>query len=144
MHRRLVRRMMLADAARPGVRAIAVLCMVVPAWAGTAWAQTSDLAAAQKQFVTSCAVCHAVEPGAPPRQGPNLSDRFGKPAATLEGFKYSEALTTSGFVWNEETMDRWITDSQAMRPGVTMPYRQADPAKRRLIIDYLKSLSGKS
>lgn len=107
-------------------------------------AQTSEPAAAQKQFVTSCAVCHAVEPAAPPRQGPNLSDRFGKPAGTLTGFAYSESLKTSGFVWDEETLDRWITDSQAMRPGVTMLYRQADPAKRRLIIDYLKTLSGKS
>lgn len=114
-----------------------------PIWAQASDGPKSDLAAAQKQFVTSCAVCHAVEPGAPPRQGPNLVDRFGKPAATLEGFKYSEALMTSGFVWNEETMDRWITDSQAMRPGVIMLYRQADPMKRRLIIDYLKSLSSK-
>lgn len=109
-----------------------------------ACAQVADLAAAQKQFITSCAVCHAIEPGAPPRQGPNLMDRFGKPAGTLEGFKYSEALTTSGFVWDEETLDRWIADAQTMRPGVTMAYRQADPAKRRLIIDYLRSLAGRS
>lgn len=144
MRRRLVRSLKLPSAARARLRPCVVVCMMMPAWAGAAWAQTNDLTAAKKQFVTSCAVCHAVEQGAPPRQGPNLFDRFGKPAATLEGFKYSEALTTSGFVWNEETLDRWITDAQAMRAGVTMLYRQADAMKRRLIIDYLKSLAGNS
>jgi cytochrome c len=105
-------------------------------------ASSADLTAAKAQFQSSCGTCHAAEEGAPSRQGPNLFDRFGKVAGTLEGFNYSEALKTSTFVWDEVTLDRWITDTQAMRPGVLMTYRQADPVKRRLIIDYLKSLSG--
>jgi cytochrome c len=102
-----------------------------------------DLAAAQKQFVTSCGVCHTVEPGAPARQGPSLSGIFGRKAGAVAGFSYSQALATSDFVWDEATLDRWIENAQAMRPGVTMAYRQADPAKRRLIIAYLKSVSTK-
>lgn len=103
-----------------------------------------DLAAAQKQFVTSCGVCHAIEPGAPARQGPSLSGMFGRKAGTISGFNYSPALATSDFVWDEATLDRWIENAPAMRPGVTMAYRQADPAKRRLIIAYLKSVSPKN
>ena len=120
----------------------ATMAIVVAASCLSGRASSADLTAAQAQFQTSCGTCHAAEVGAPSRQGPNLVDRFGKTAGTLEGFYYSEALRTSHFVWDEVTLDRWITDAQAMRPGVLMTYRQADPAKRRLIIDYLKSLSG--
>jgi cytochrome c len=105
-------------------------------------ADTVDLEAAKKQFTTSCGVCHSVEPNAPARQGPNLNGVFGRKAGSLPDFKYSEALKTSGFVWDEATLDTWITNAQEMRPGVQMMYRQADPAKRALIIAYLKSLSG--
>src|SRR5271163_3357728 len=91
---------------------------------------SADLSAGQAQYPNSCGTCHAAEVGAPGRQGPNLVGRFGKAAGTLEGFNYSEALRTSNFVWDAVTLDRWITDSQAMRPGVLMSYRQADPAKR--------------
>lgn len=108
----------------------------------SATASADDLTPAKAQFENSCGACHTAELGAPNRQGPNLFDRFGKPAGTLKGFNYSEALRTSGFIWDEATLDRWITDAQAMRPDVVMPYRQADPAKRRLIIDYLRSLPG--
>lgn len=101
-----------------------------------------DLEAAKKQFTTSCGVCHSVEPNAPPRQGPNLRGVYGRPAASLPEFKYSEALKTSGFVWDEATLDAWIENAQEKRPGVLMLYRQADPDKRKLVIAYLKSLSG--
>lgn len=99
-----------------------------------------DLVAAEKQFVSSCGVCHVVDPGAPPRQGPPLAGIFGRTAASLDGFAYSEALTHSGLVWSEETLDRWIENAQAYVPGTNMLYRQARPERRQLIIAYLKSL----
>ncbi len=92
------------------------------------------------QFLTSCGTCHSAEPGAPPRQGPNLLGVYGRKAGTLEGFKYSDALKSADWAWDEEHLDKWIENAQAMRPGVVMPYRQADPAKRAKVIEYLKSL----
>jgi len=92
------------------------------------------------QFVTSCGTCHTVEPGAAPRQGPSLLGVFGRKAGTLDGFKFSEPLKTADWVWDEAHLDQWIENAQAMRPGVTMPYRQADPAKRAKVIEYLKTL----
>ena len=95
------------------------------------------------QFVTSCGTCHSVEPGAAPRQGPNLNGVIGRKAGTLDGFKYSDALKSADWVWDEANLDKWIENAQAMRPGVVMPYRQADPAKRAKVIEFLKSLSAK-
>jgi cytochrome c len=50
-------------------------------------------------------------------------------------------LKTGGWTWDETTLDPWIENAQANHPGTFMNYRQADPAKRQLIIQYLKSLA---
>jgi len=109
--------------------------------ASPASAQDIDLAKARQQFVASCGVCHTAEKGGPNRQGPNVYDIVGKPAAARDGFKYSEPLKSSGFVWDEPTLDRWIEDAQAMRPGTIMAYRQRDAERRKLVIAYLKTLT---
>ena len=107
--------------------------------AGPSWA-ADDLAAAQKQFQTSCGTCHIVDPKGGPRQGPNLAGVYGRKAGTYPGFKYSAALANAGFAWDENSLDQWIANAQKFRPGSVMPYHQADPAKRKLVILYLKSL----
>jgi cytochrome c len=108
---------------------------------GSAQAQDVDLAKARQLFVSACGTCHTAEKGAPNRQGPNIYDIVGKPAAAKDGFKYSDAMKSSGFVWDEATLDRWIEDAQLMRPGTIMAYRQRDPDRRKLVIAYLKSLA---
>jgi cytochrome c len=42
-------------------------------------------------------------------------------------------------VWNHDTLDRWITDSQAWVPGSRMFYQQPDAEIRRQIITYLEA-----
>ena len=86
-------------------------------------------------------MCHAVEKDAAPRQGPNLLGVVGRKAASLGGFAYSPALKQLDTVWTEDALDAWIADPKAVAPGAAMVYRQADPAKRLLIIAYLKTLS---
>lgn len=97
--------------------------------------------AAEAQFKKSCGTCHVAAADAPPRQGPNLFRVVGQPAGAVAGFKYSPAFRAgmSGVTWDEATLDRWIADPQSVIPGAIMPYKQADAAKRQLIIDYLKS-----
>jgi cytochrome c len=92
------------------------------------------------QFLKSCGTCHASEAGAAARQGPNLLGVLGRKAGALEGFKYSDALKSADWVWDEAHLDKWIENAQAMRPGVVMPYHQADPAKRAKVIEFLKTL----
>lgn len=104
-------------------------------------APAGDAQAGQRQFLTSCGVCHTAEKGGGNRQGPNLYGVFGRRAGTLPDFAYSAALKNGGWVWDEQTLDPWIANAQAAHPGTVMNYRQANPAKRKLIIDYLKSLS---
>lgn len=114
-----------------------------------AWADDAvDLGAAAKQFVTSCGTCHTVEPNAEIRQGPNLRTAFGRTAGTLAEYPaYSDSLKkagAAGLAWNETTLDKWITGASAFVPGVNMMYSQPDPAKRKLVIAYLKSLASEN
>lgn len=97
--------------------------------------------AAAAQFKKSCGTCHTTEAAAPPRQGPNLAGILGRPAGEADGFKYSPAFAAgkSGIVWDAATLDRWITDPQAVIPGAVMLYKQADAEKRRLVIEFLES-----
>ena len=104
-------------------------------------ADAADLAAGEQQFKTSCGVCHTAVEGEPPRQGPNLHSVYGRRAGTLAGFNYSAALKNGGWTWDETTLDPWIENAQAAHPGTYMNYRQANPEKRKLVIDYLKSLA---
>lgn len=107
-----------------------------------ATAAMADQSAGAAQFVKSCGTCHAAEKDAGPRQGPNLWKVVGRKAGTQKGFKYSPGFTAGsmGITWDEANIDRWITNPQAMIPGVVMMYKQADPEKRKIIIDYLKTL----
>ena len=109
--------------------------------AAAATADGVDPAAAEAQFKKSCGVCHVAEAGAPPRQGPNLFGVVGRQAGTVADFKYSPAFAagSGGIVWDEATLDRWLTDPQAVIPGAVMPYKQADPDKRKLVIEFLKT-----
>lgn len=100
-----------------------------------------DLAAAETQFKKSCGTCHVAAADAAPRQGPNLFGIYGREAGKVDGFRYSPKFLagSGGIVWDEVTLDRWLTDPQSVIPGSVMLYKQADPEKRRLVIEYLKT-----
>ncbi|WFU76872.1 c-type cytochrome [Bradyrhizobium sp. CB2312] len=89
-------------------------------------------------FKQQCAVCHTTSSSEPTRQGPPLVKIVGRPAGKVDGFKYSEALAKADFAWDETRLDAWLTNPQAVIPGVTMVYRQAKPETRAAIIAYLK------
>jgi cytochrome c len=83
----------------------------------------------------------ATDLNAGPRQGPNLFGVVGRQAGGAAGFKYSAAFIagSGGIVWDEGTLDRWLADPQSIIPGAVMLYKQADPDRRRLVIEYLKT-----
>lgn len=119
-------------------------CLGLVGWLavwGPASADQVDLAAAETQFKKSCGTCHVAQADAAPRQGPNLFGVVGRKAGEAAGFKYSPAFAagSGGIVWDEGALDRWLTDAQSVIPGAVMPYKQADPDKRRLVIEYLKT-----
>lgn len=86
-----------------------------------------------------CRTCHEVAAGKPNKVGPNLHGFWGKPAGHVEGFRYSDALRSSGVVWDEKTMDVWLTKPTALVDGTTMAFiGLPDKADRDALIAYLK------
>lgn len=55
--------------------------------------------------------------------GPSLADLWGRKAGGLPSFeRYSDALKSSGIIWNDKTLDRWLTGPQRMVPDNGMPF----------------------
>ncbi len=92
-------------------------------------------------FNTHCRNCHSFKKG-DNRLGPSVYGIVGAKAGQNGDFRgYSGAL--SGIYWNEATLDRFLADPRSVAPGTTMIYPTvADPAERKKIIDFLKSLTG--
>jgi cytochrome c len=89
-------------------------------------------------FRTQCGTCHTLSAKEPPRQGPPLGGVFGRKAGSAPGFKYSTGFADAAFDWDAQHLDAWLTNPQAVIPGAVMVYRQANPATRHTIIDWLK------
>jgi cytochrome c len=92
-------------------------------------------------FKQQCATCHTTNLSDAPRQGPPLVRIIGQQAGKVEGFHYSPGLAQAGFAWDEDRLDAWLANPQAVIPGAIMTYRQERAETRAAIITYLKGLS---
>ncbi len=87
-----------------------------------------------------CSGCHSLTEN---HQGPHLQGVFGRTAGTAEGYAYSPALKKAGIVWDEQSLEKWLTDPDAFIPGNNMDFQLARPQERRDVISYLRQVSGK-
>jgi cytochrome c len=99
-----------------------------------------DAARGEARF-QDCAACHKLEAGAN-NVGPTLHGIFTRKAGEIADFRYSPAIKRSGIVWTPETLDKFITDPQALVPGNRMPYAgMANAGDRADLIAYLTKAS---
>jgi cytochrome c len=99
-----------------------------------------DAARGEAKF-QDCAACHKLQAGIND-VGPTLHGIFGRSAGELASFRYSPAIKRSGITWTVETLDKFITEPQAMVPGNRMPYAgMASAADRADLIAYLQKAS---
>ncbi len=92
-------------------------------------------------FKQQCATCHATSLSDAPRQGPPLVQIIGRQAGKFDGFHYSPGLAQANFTWDEDRLDAWLTNPQAVIAGSVMAYRQTRAETRAAIITYLKGLN---
>lgn len=87
-----------------------------------------------------CSSCHAVEPGKN-GIGPTLAGVYGAKAGAVPGFSYSDALKKANITWTDAALDKWLEAPMKMVPGTRMVFGGIpDPAKRKELIAYMKSL----
>jgi glucose/arabinose dehydrogenase len=112
---------------------------------GRAQEAAGDAVQGAAYFKQNCALCHAAAlgPDGQPvtQQGPSLVGVVGRPAAALAGFNYTDALKKSGLTWDAPTLDKFLTDPNALVPGTIMPISVANAGDRQNVIAYLATLT---
>ncbi|MEO6782247.1 MAG: cytochrome c family protein [Bradyrhizobium sp.] len=90
----------------------------------------------------ACLSCHSAEPGQN-MTGPSLAGVWGRKAGSLPSFhRYSDALKHAGVVWNERSLDAWLTSPATLIPGNEMKFPGIPDARGRSdLIAYLKAES---
>ncbi len=90
-----------------------------------------------------CMICHSLDKSG---IGPSHRDVFGRTAGSVPDYSYSTALKGSNIVWNETTLDHWLTNPQVLVPGTKMMFSVGDAQDRADVIAFLKekATSGQS
>jgi len=114
----------------------ALLVLAAPVYAQVVLPQ-ADVPDGAILFRRQCGTCHSLQPGET-RQGPHLAGVYGRRAGSVEGYKYSAGFASAGWAWDEEHLDPYLANPQAVIKGGVMGYRQAKPEVRQAVIAYLK------
>ena len=113
---------------------VAALAVIVGLSAG---AMAQDLKSGEATF-KQCVACHSLEAGKN-KIGPSLHGVMGRPAGAAEGFAYSDAMKSSGLVWDEATLTEYLRAPKKLVPGTKMVFvgvKKED--KLQDLIAYLK------
>ncbi len=79
------------------------------------------------------------------RTGPQLNDLFGRPAGSVEGYKYSKDMmraASNGLIWDSEHIDMFIEKPKSLIFKTKMAFRGIkDPVDRANLMAYLRQFS---
>jgi len=92
-----------------------------------------------------CVGCHKLGPDAENRIGPHLNGIFGRKAASIDGFPYSQGLQRAGddgLIWTLETLDAYIENPRALVSRTRMAYPgMRDAGDRADLLAWLRDFS---
>lgn len=89
-----------------------------------------------QELYAQCAGCHKLEENS---TGPMHCGLIGRPAGSVPGFEYSEAMETSGIVWDAQRLDEFLTSPIAYVTGTKMGFvGLQNPTDRADMIAYLQ------
>ena len=91
-------------------------------------------------FEKRCTGCHSLDRN---KEGPKLAGVYGRQAGTAPDFKYSTALKSAHFVWDDQKLEKWLTDTDALVEDNNMDFHVAKPEERRDLIQFLKQGAGR-
>ncbi len=117
-----------------------VIVAVALGIATAAPAAAGDAVHGKDLYESRCGGCHSLDAN---RVGPAHRGVYGRTAGTAPNFNYSMAVKNSGVVWEEMTLDAWLTNPQDLIPGQRMNFRVATAGDRADIIAYLRMQSGR-
>ena len=93
-----------------------------------------------KKVFKKCAACHSLQEGKN-KIGPPLYNLLGRKAGSVEGYKYSKAMKNSGVVWDEESLDKFLTKPRKFIKRTKMSFRGIKKKSLRdALISFFKQL----
>ena len=98
---------------------ILIPLMLTASLAGQAHAEGD--AKAGKSVFKKCKACHTVKDGKN-KVGPTLFNIVGAPSASVDGFRYSKAMTNANLTWDVETLRAFLTKPKDLVPGTSMAF----------------------
>jgi cytochrome c len=99
----------------------------------------TDAATGERVF-KQCASCHQVGVNAHGGFGPQLNGVFGRRAGSTADFAYSDAMKTSGIVWDERSLAAFVRDPGKVVPGTKMRFWGiGDENQIAALLAYLRS-----
>ena len=141
------------DALRAAGRGMVCLGVLIWHLANGPAVFAGDAEAGREPYVKTCSKCHGLivedkvswkignllVPAVTMPLGPSLSGVYLRPAGIVEGYRYSKAFRAmaTGWVWDEEALDGWLTSSQEFIRGSTM-FLKVEQPDRGQIIAYLE------
>jgi len=126
-----------SPAARPAAVALALLLFALAVFPKISSA-AEEAARGKQLFEKRCTGCHSLDRN---KEGPNLAGVYGRQAGTAPGFHYSTALKSAHFVWDEQRLEKWLTDTDSLVEDNNMDFHVPKADERAAIITYLKSIS---
>ena len=93
-----------------------------------------DAARGQLLYAARCAACHSFDFNG---VGPAHKELIGRRAGTAKGYAYSSALKNSTVVWNQDSLNRWLTEPEQLIPGQKMFISIPDAQERADIVAWL-------
>jgi len=112
------------------MRTFVMVALATSALLSPVVAEQGDASRGQQDF-RACAPCHSLEPDRS-MTGPSLANLWGRKAGGLSSFeRYSDALKSSGIIWDDRALDGWLTDPQRMVPDNDMPFEGIKDARAR-------------
>lgn len=92
-----------------------------------------------KDLFVQCSGCHQLQENS--STGPKHCGLIGRPAGSVPGFDYSEAMKTSELTWDEKTLDEFLTMPYAYVTGTKMGFAGIGNATDRAdVIAYLRQV----
>lgn len=111
----------------------------------TAHAHAEGDAASGEKVFRKCQACHAVGEDAKNKVGPVLNGLVGRPAASVEGYKYSKPAIEHAEVtgeWDEEEIFAYLADPSAFLGGRSkMAFKLPKEQDRLDVIAYLATFN---
>ncbi len=104
---------------------------------------SADVDKGQK-VAKKCVACHTFEEGGKNKVGPNLFGVVGRNPASVDGFKYSGAMSdfAGDNTWDVDTLSSFLTKPKDLVKGTSMSFAGLKKDKDRAnLIGYLQSLS---